>query len=1120
MSATYQISKLFKLHPPGIVTLAVDQDRNSEKKAIYSCASDPGIGVWTYEEDAIEDDLTFVIHNCSNQCRSVLGVHKDMFYVGETAQDSITGNEKQVVVKYKYDDPTASAPILIFSLEVTALAVSADGQYLVAGSSDLTVKCVNLQQREKGSDRYECEDQVVNISIDPKSLFFAVSTADGNVHIRTILKDANARKPIATFKCCSKFNQISCEFPRMQTSWLSNGESILIPSIGKVLIVNSLTWVQQRQLIAPDNAHDTFSVTAVSENDEFLAACTVRGQLVIWTIKTAQIYKTLDLSRQSRFVTSIVYNPLKYGSIVVAYDEGSLGVINDPDARPVSTQYFGFNESNVVGQSRVSSAMSQPLSDNILEHSARDDMDVTNLDDTEDMETDLGRIKAQCGFNPDGSFVGNTTLQSHTGGLGGLDDTIYTTQSRAIQMVNKEPCITVRGMKTRSCFLSGSTPGHESERYLMWNTFGHIRSFTSKDDSAIEVIFHDATVHPEINIDNSTTNYTMGDLNTTLVALASKRSSQRESELTVYHITAWDADSRNWSVQMTEKETIDCLTVGGDFVVLFTSLRFLRIFSAAGTQRVITCVPGPIITMNAFDTLLALIRPTGGVFVSSKDDYEHQAYADIYSVKVLSSTCSIHLRQSLPIALSPHSQLEWISFSNLGRLVSMDSDFTVRLYSTSEGFWIPIFLGMDVLKEESDDSVWPISVIETPTAQFRYAYCKRLKYPLPSKNIVPVTAPWCIPMVNQESDRSKLECQLLINEIVQSAVRSTDECVSNANVEIGQLEKNYLNSLVKLFALSCKAGKECRAAEFAHLTSNSNGIQVLCTYAAKSQRPNLSEKVASIGRSRIDNSMNVEGTSHWGESNSMRTQFSTVNQVLENRLAPSSRLLPKKKNIRQINNRALTDSDDIFIEEDCSTASVNKENDDYDSGAQTLSQSLKTQMTTKLNDTTLVSNNSQCMDFLRGKLVNCESQDADTDFFTQLSSQFRTPEVFTKGRKRSDGLQNSKDKKMPKRQAKLSFATQLTQSPLLQSVPSEDTQNDVPDSGSAQTDEVVFERTTRRKMNAYDLWREKHETLIKEQYKGPEEEFTIFLVQQYRNLTPDDKKLWIEAARKASLEQK
>ncbi|KAI1721039.1 minichromosome loss protein, mcl1, middle region domain-containing protein [Ditylenchus destructor] len=1065
MSATFQVTKLFNLHPPGILTLAVDQDRNSEKKAIYSCGSDSGIGVWAYEENAIEEDLTFEIHNCSNDCRSVLGVHKDSLYVGETAQDSITGNEKQVVVKYKKEDPTASAPILIFSLEVTALAVSADGQYLVAGSSDFSVKCVNLQQREKGSDRYECEDQVVNISVDPKSLFFAVSTADGNVHIRTIVKDTNIRKPIAVFKCCSKFSQISCEFPRMQ---------------------------------------DTFSVTAISENDEFLAACTVRGQLVIWTIKTAQIYKTLDLSRQSRFVTSIVYNPLKHGSIV-----GCLGVINDPDARAVSTQYFGFNDSNVVGPSRVSSAMSQPLSESILERSTRDDMDVTNLDDVEDIETDLGRIKAQCGFNPDGSFIGNTTLQSHTGGVGGLDDTMYTTQSRAIQMVNKEPCITVRGMKTRSCFLSGSTPGHESERYLMWNTFGHIRSFTSKDDSAIEVIFHDATVHPEINIDNTTTNYTMGDLNTTLVALASKRSSQRES------------------MQMTEKESIDCLTVGGDFVALFTSLRFLRIFSAAGTQRLITCVPGPIITMNAFDTLLALIRPTGGVFVSSKDEYEHQAYADIYNVKVLSSTCSIRLRQSLPIALSPNSQLEWISFSNLGRLVSMDSDFIVRLYSTCEGFWIPIFLGMDVLKEESDDSVWPISVIETPTAQFRYAYCKRLKYPLPSKNIVPVTVPWCIPMVNQESERSKLESQLLTNEVVQSALRSNDDSVRNTNVDIGQLEKNYLNSLVKLFALSCKAGKECRAAEFAHLTSNSNGIQVLCTYAAKSQRPNLSEKVASIGRSRIDNSMNGEGTSHWGESNSMRSQFSTVNQTLENRLAPSSRLLPKKKNIRQINTRALTDSDDIFIEEECSTTSVNKENDEYDSGAQSLTQSLKTQMTTKLNDTTLVSNNSQCMDFLitqspSGGTNSAQNpfKDADTDFFTQLSSsQFRTPEVFAKGRKRSDGLENPKDKKMPKRQAKLSFATQLTQSPLLQSVPSDDTQKDVNDSGSAQTDEVVFERTTRR-MNAYDLWREKHETLIKEQYNGPEEEFSIFLVQQYRSLTPDDKHLWIEAARKASLEQR
>lgn len=64
------------------------------------------------------------------------------------------------------------------------------------------------------------------------------------------------------------------------------------------------------------------------------------------------------------------------------------------------------------------------------------------------------------------------------------------------------------------------------------------------------------------------------------------------SKIYVHHISSWDMDSRIWMSKLSGDEDIEAICVGNDFVVVFTSLRFIRLFSAAGTQRIITSFPG------------------------------------------------------------------------------------------------------------------------------------------------------------------------------------------------------------------------------------------------------------------------------------------------------------------------------------------------------------------------------------------------------------------------------------------------------------------------------------------------------------------------------------------------
>ena len=87
-------------------------------------------------------------------------------------------------------------------------------------------------------------------------------------------------------------------------------------------------------------------------------------------------------------------------------------------------------------------------------------------------------------------------------------------------------------------------------------------------------------------------------------------------------------------------------------------------------------------------------------------------------------------------------------------------------------------------------------------------------------------------------EKSAIEGKL----IVQEMLKSNPEVMAQASL----LTQEYLENLIKLFALSCSTGRECRALDIARLTTTPQGIQAMCNYAAKNKRTALSEKVIHV----------------------------------------------------------------------------------------------------------------------------------------------------------------------------------------------------------------------------------------------------------------------------------
>jgi hypothetical protein len=77
------------------------------------------------------------------------------------------------------------------------------------------------------------------------------------------------------------------------------------------------------------------------------------------------------------------------------------------------------------------------------------------------------------------------------------------------------------------------------------------------------------------------------------------------------------------------------------------------------------------------------------------------------------------------------------------------AECNVRIYLQSKGLWIPVLLGMDLLKNPDDDFIWPIALFELPNAYFRYFYCRNSKYPPVNKSSLSTTTiPLKIPVIN------------------------------------------------------------------------------------------------------------------------------------------------------------------------------------------------------------------------------------------------------------------------------------------------------------------------------------------------------------------------------------
>lgn len=335
---------------------------------------------------------------------------------------------------------------------------------------------------------------------------------------------------------------------------------------------------------------------------------------------------------------------------------------------------------------------------------------------------------------------------------------------------SRPPSVNVRPFKTyplQAPFQPGATSKSLDHRYMVWNHVGIVRAHKTDNENSIEVEFHDSSVHHGIHMNNYL-NHTMASLSTTVLALAC----ETPSKLVCIALSG-SGGSREWSMPMPNCEEILCVAASEKLVAVATDARYLRLFSAMGTQREVISVPGPVVAVSAHaDRILVAYHACA-------------ATEDQHIALMLIQTIGMSVRcREVRVALTPASKLSWIGYTDRGTPVTCDSMGMMRLHSMRSNHWMPLCDTSLHTKGASDN--YFITDVSESKQIVRGILCRGSAYPL----IVPK------PMI------SELDMQIPLCDLEAEQSQLEEALVRCENYHVDEAERVVKENAIKLFAVS------------------------------------------------------------------------------------------------------------------------------------------------------------------------------------------------------------------------------------------------------------------------------------------------------------------------------
>lgn len=761
----YERSSLRYAHTTGFTSLIYTE--NGE--FILTCGSDGDIRKWR----GIDDD------DPSSNC---LGEY--VICVAQKDDKLLASTDRNTVQTYTFPDMDIDGTLMRFTAPVVVIKVRED--CVAAGSEDTKIKVIKGSQEPIELEGHK--GPVLALDIHPNCKFLASFGGEGALKIW----DLNECKEIKTIngltKCNSfenaKFFGSPCFEPR-------NGGSLAYVNGKEVCVLNSSSWETQFAL-TDEKIKGEYTCCQFSNDGSLLAAGTDKGEISVFDFTSRQAKKCEAPSSECQSITCLAWNSKNNGEIAYCDASGQLGVL--------------FASEDVVEEENPDEDMGIVNNDFGEIEFAEDDSNSNNkikgleehIEDDDDDSVSIEKLKSKIMSHVNGEVLGD-------------EDTRDSVERARSESPSISGTAYLKTFKQQVAFQPSSTPTHLEHRYLVWNNIGIVTLHADGLDGAIDVEFHDASVHHSLHIPNYS-NHTMASLSSSVLAMASESSSK------IVCIALSASGNREWSMQLPDCESVEAICATSKMVAAVSNLHFLRIFTIMGTQREVISIPGPVVCMAGYEDRILVC------YHSAPSSLKQQNLQGM-----LLQTNGLKIKcQNITIPLTPERQLTWLGFSDCGSPVFYDSMGLVQLFNLKSNCWFPV---CDTMKQSSSVSNNYFLISLSERSQILQAVlCRGTSYPMTTPRPMVQELPLQLPLCDIESEKSALEDSLL---------RATIMSMDNA-------EKTVKETAIKLFAMACRSEIEVRAKELIETIACTDLLMLAVKYATKLGRIHLSDKLSDL----------------------------------------------------------------------------------------------------------------------------------------------------------------------------------------------------------------------------------------------------------------------------------
>ncbi|XP_007886321.2 WD repeat and HMG-box DNA-binding protein 1 [Callorhinchus milii] len=749
----------------------------------------------------------------------------------------VTTVSNNIVQVHSFPEGTPDGILTRFTAEANHVVFNNSGTQVAAGSSDFMVKIIDISDNSQQKTFRGHSGPVLSVAFDPENVFLASSSCDGSVFVWKIADQTR----VINWLLLNKHNDVSLTSSICRLDWQpKTGMLLAIPVDQTVKLYERETW--QNSFDLSDNSiTKPINIVSWSPCGRYLAAGSADGSMVVWNVTTKECVERLQHEKAFK-ISAMAWHP-KGGKIAYTDCEGNLGLLEDilvdsgnkkptSSAAPSFDELFDEDDNDLLtkdAQDHVNLSQSSPTRQPLMD----DDED----DGEYDMKTPRSRSKIHRVIDDNSHDIGSPTQEDQTDD--GDQAVSVPTVPEPVRYLGPVP--TPQQKPFQPC----STPSHLMHRFMMWNSVGIIRCYNDVQDNAIDVEFHDTSVHHAMHLSN-VLNHTMADLSQEAVLLACEKSDELPSTLQCIHFSSTDAN-KEWMMVMPKGENIQAVCLGKGWAAVSTDAQIIRIFSIGGVQKEIFSLAGPVVSMTGHGQQLLVSHHRGIGFDGDQ----------CLGIQLMEFGKSKPILQGVALPITRKSYLTWQGFSAEGTPAFSDSEGTVQMMNRALGnTWVPVCNIRDHCKGKSDH-YWIIGIHENPQ-QLRCIPCKGSRFPptlpRPAVAILPFKLPYC----QIDSEKGQMEehfwRSVLFHkhfDYLEASGYEIDEAAK------GQALKEQQELLMKMFALSCKLEREFRCEELSAFMTQ-NVLSLAIKYASRSKRLNLAQRLSYVAQEKAAELMNVQ----------------------------------------------------------------------------------------------------------------------------------------------------------------------------------------------------------------------------------------------------------------------